>query len=88
MLNFLTFEIRAIFIFFYNLEYNSHIKNCLHRYIWKYNSMILMLVYNSEEEHSISSLSSVEDEKKTQQDFANKEKRYLYKSYLLSRSVN
>lgn len=47
-----------------------------------------MLVYNSEEEHSISSLSSVEDEKKTQQDFANKEKRYLYKSYLLSRSVN
>lgn len=31
--------------------------------------------YNSEEEHSISSLSSVEDEKKTQQDFANKEKR-------------
>lgn len=47
-----------------------------------------MLVYNSEEEQSISSLSSVEDEKKTQQDFANKEKRYLYKSYLLSRSVN
>lgn len=47
-----------------------------------------MLVYNSEEEHSISSLSSVEDEKKTQQDFANKEKRYLYKSYLLSRSIN
>lgn len=47
-----------------------------------------MLVYNSEEEHSISSLSSVEDEKKTQQDFANKEKRYLYKSYLLSRAVN
>lgn len=47
-----------------------------------------MLVYNSEEEHSISSLSSVEDEKKTQQDFANKEKRYLYKSYLLSCSVN
>lgn len=44
--------------------------------------MILMLVYNSEEEYSISSLSSVEDEKKTQQDFANKEKRYLYKSYL------
>lgn len=32
-----------------------------------------------EEEHSISSLSSVEDEKKTQQDFANKEKRLLQK---------
>lgn len=32
-------------------------------------------LYNSEEERSISSLSSVEDEKKTQQDFANKEKR-------------
>lgn len=51
-----------------------------------------MLVYNSEEEQSISSLSSVEDEKKTQQDFANKEKRYLhvhvYKSYMLSRSDN
>lgn len=73
------FEIGVMFIFFIF----SNIKlpcQKLFAQILKCNSMILMVVYHREEEHSISSLSSVEDEKKTQQDFANKEKRYLIKT--------